>query len=184
MCKKIITVLVCFVLCIVTGGCGNTLGQCAAPTVFDFSAEAYVEALNGAQQFKAAFSRLSTNGSSVSSITVTSPKSIQGITYRCQAGEYYIEYGKKSCKSANAYFSPQSFVNVIFTVLDAAENTAKSVEENPCTAEADTVVYKGESSCGKYIMTVCKASGIIKSISLCDNTVSVTFDNVKKINEG
>lgn len=114
----------------------------------------------------------------ISSITISSPEGLKGLSFKNLGGTYAISYNELICETENSFLSDSSFAQAINNVLDkvSEENGAKYQK-----SEEDNAVFVGESKSGNFTLYANSDTGIIEKIELPEINVTARFSNTKKL---
>lgn len=143
-----------------------------APPVTDFSASAQVDTSGTLISCD-----ISHTKEGVSSVTVTKPDGLKGLSFKWLGGSYSIEYNQLFCQTTSDYLPQQSFARAIVNVLDACAAPDKlTLSEN----KNGLGVYTGTCDSGDFTVTCDNKTGIIQKVEIKNLSLIVNFENQKQ----
>lgn len=114
----------------------------------------------------------------ISTVTVSSPEGLKGLSFKNLGGTYAISYNELICETKTSFLPDSAFAQAITNALD------KASEENGVTyqkSEDKIAIFTGTSKSGNFTIYVDNETGIIKKIELPETNVTAKFENVKEI---
>lgn len=114
----------------------------------------------------------------VSSVTVSSPEGLKGLSFKNLGGSYAISYNELICETKTSFLPDSSFAQAITNVLDKASEENGAVYQN---TEDSYAVFTGTSDSGEFTIYADSDTGYIDRIELSEVNISAKFSGVKKI---
>lgn len=114
----------------------------------------------------------------ISSITISSPEGLKGLSFKNFGGTYAISYNELICETENSFLSDSSFAQAINNVLD------KASEENGATyqrSEEESAVFVGTSKSGDFTLYANSDTGLIEKIEIPEINVAAKLTDVRKL---
>lgn len=96
-------------------------------------------------------------------VRLTSPQTVQGVTYKWLDGKYSISYGDLVCKTDSIFLPKNSFVCSLTDILVQAD---KQESLSYVGIQNDMAMFKGVCDSGEFTVYVDTQSGLIQKISL------------------
>lgn len=109
----------------------------------------------------------------ISSITISSPENLKGLSFKNLGGKYSISYNELSCETESSFLPDSSFAQAITNVLD------KASEENGATyqrSEDDKAIFIGTSESGDFTLYADSKTGTIKKIEIPEINMLANFN--------
>ncbi len=114
----------------------------------------------------------------ISSITVSEPEGLKGLSFKNLGGTYAISYNDLICETENSFLPDSSFAKVITNVLDkASEENGASYQKS----EEDNAVFSGTSKSGDFMIYADSETGMIKKIEVPKINITAQFSDTKKL---
>lgn len=138
-----------------------------------FSAD--VEVTMGEQKIACELSRLPQGAATV---RLTSPQTVQGVTYKWLDGKYSISYGDLMCKTDSVFLPENSFV---CSLTDILVQTDKQESLSYVGIQDDMAMFKGVCDSGEFTVCADTQSGLIQKINLPALSMEAVFSECKII---
>lgn len=169
--RSILILITVALITLLFAACTQAGGDPALP-VTDFSAGAQVDTSGTLLSCDVSHTK-----EGVSSVTVTKPDGLKGLSFKWLGGSYSIEYNQLFCQTTSDYLPQQSFARAIVNVLGAcAEPDKLTLAEN----KNGLCVYKGICDSGDFSVTCDSKTGIIQKVEIESLSLLVNFENQKQ----
>ncbi len=114
----------------------------------------------------------------VSSVTVSDPEGLKGLSFKRLGGTYAISYNELICETKTSFLPDSSFAQAITNALDTASEENGAVYQK---SEDDCAVFTGTSDSGEFTIYADIDTGYIERIDMSEVNISAKFSNVKKL---
>lgn len=169
--RSILLLAVIALITLLFAACTQAGGDPALP-VTDFSAGAQVNTSGTLLTCDVSHTK-----EGVSSVTVTKPDGLKGLSFKWLGNSYSIEYNQLFCQTTSDYLPQQSFARAIVNVLDAcAKPDQLTLTEN----KNGSGVYSGTCDSGDFTVTCDSKTGIIQKVEIKNLLLTVNFENQKQ----
>lgn len=108
----------------------------------------------------------------ISSITISSPEGLKGLSFKSSGGSYAISYNGLSCETENSLLPSSCFAQAISNVLDKASEENGAVYQK---TEDNSAVFSGTSESGAFTLCADSRTGKIQKIEIPEKSITVTF---------
>lgn len=108
----------------------------------------------------------------ISSITVSSPENLKGLSFKNFGGKYSISYNELSCETDTLFLPDSSFAQAITNVLDKVSEENGAVYQR---SEQDKAIFTGTSDSGDFTLYADSKTGAIKKIEIPEINVTAVF---------
>lgn len=112
----------------------------------------------------------------VVSISINSPESLSGLTFRRADGKYSVSYDELLCKTDNVFLPEVAFPTVIIDILSVADKQENLLYKS---SENDFVTFSGNTETGTFNL-VTDNDGNISEITQESSNLKVTFEKTVK----
>lgn len=141
--------------------------------VTGFSGNANIEL--GETKFKCSVSHTEKG---VSSITLSSPENLKGMSFKNFGGKYAISYNELICETEESFLPSSCFAQAITNVLDKASEENGAVYQK---SEKDNAIFTGTSKSGNFTIYAESKTGIIRKIEIPEINVIANLTDTKAI---
>lgn len=172
VCKVVFTAVIAIVLIISISSCTERAPK-IPELVTGFSGNADVEL--GETKLKCSVSHTEKG---VSSITVSSPESLKGLSFKNLGGTYAISYNELICETENSFLPDSCFAQAITNVLDKASEENGAVYQK---SEEDNAIFTGKSKSGAFTIYADSKTGIITKIEIPEINVVAKLTDTQKL---
>ena len=114
----------------------------------------------------------------VSSITVSSPESLKGLSFKNLGGTYSISYNELICETENSFLPDSCFAQAITNVLDKASEEDGAIYQK---SEDNNAIFTGASKSGDFTIYADSKTGIIKKIEIPEINFTANLTDTKAI---
>lgn len=154
---------------IITGCKSDNETDTPAQIVVDFSANVQISGETDA------VCKVSSNSQGMFSLTIEKPERIKGYIYKCENGEFSIEYGDIACKANKNYLPDSSFQSRLMNIFVLF----KDMNNLQITENADGVSkYKGTATNEDFVVTVDNETGYINNIDIGNGRLTAQFTDL------
>lgn len=158
---KVICVVVAFLLILFSGCSGEKASsEITGELSSDFRAEYRGMKLEG---------RLDSDGHGLQSVTITSPKTLEGLSVENINSQIHIKLGSLLCSADEAYVPQRSFSTVIADIFDVLTSGAYSITQNDDVLTASFKLPQGEC------VAEADLDGNLKSAEVADAELKIEF---------
>lgn len=112
----------------------------------------------------------------VSSITISSPENLKGMSFKNLGGKYAISYNELTCETEKSYLPSSCFAQAITNVLDKASEENGAVYQK---SEESNAIFTGTSKSGDFTIYAESKTGIIRKIEIPEINVIANFTDTK-----
>lgn len=114
----------------------------------------------------------------ISSVTVSSPEGLKGLSFKNLGGTYAISYNELICETKTSFLPDSSFAQAITNVLDKASEENGAVYQK---TEEENAVFTGTSASGEFTIYADSETGFIEKLEIPEVNIAAKFDNIKKV---
>lgn len=114
----------------------------------------------------------------ISSVTVSSPEGLKGLSFKNLGGTYAISYNELICETKTSFLPDSSFAQAITNVLDKASEENGAVYQK---TEEENAVFTGTSVSGEFTIYADSETGFIEKLEIPEVNIVAKFDNIKKV---
>lgn len=114
----------------------------------------------------------------VSSIIISSPENLKGMSFKNLGGTYAISYNELICKTEKSYLPSSCFAQAITNVLDKASEENGAIYQK---SEDNNAIFTGASKSGNFTIYADSKTGIIKKIEIPEINFTANLTDTKAI---
>ncbi len=114
----------------------------------------------------------------VSSIIISSPENLKGMSFKNLGGTYAISYNELICETEKSYLPSSCFAQAITNVLDKASEENGAIYQK---SEDNNAIFIGTSKSGNFTIYADSKTGIIKKIEIPEINFTANLTDTKAI---